>query len=116
MLNSQNDSNIHCKAELDYRANCANRLAREVLTEMGAERIAPAYELEAPRGAEVMRSRYCIKYELGLCPKYHPKNAAGESPKAIAARGFREPLYLENNGRRLQLKFDCKNCEMVVIL
>ena len=103
-------------AALDYRANCANRLAREVLTELGAESVAPAYELEAPRGAEVMRSRYCLKYELGLCPKRRPKSAAGESPKAIAARDLREPLYLENNGRRLQLKFDCKNCEMVVLL
>lgn len=93
---------------LDYRANCANHLAREVLTELGAETVAPAYELEAPRGAEVMRSRYCIKYELGLCPKHQSK--------ASAARDLREPLYLENNGRRLQLKFDCKNCEMVVIL
>ena len=103
-------------AALDYRANCANRLAREVLTELGAESVAPAYELEAPRGAEVMRSRYCLKYELGLCPRRRPKSAAGESPKAIAARDLREPLYLENNGRRLQLKFDCKNCEMVVLL
>ena len=93
---------------LDYRANCANRKAREVLTELGAETVAPAYELEAPRGAEVMRSRYCIKYELGLCPRYQSK--------AFSARDLREPLYLENNGRRLQLKFDCKNCEMVVIL
>ena len=91
--------------ELDYRANCANHLAEAVLRETGAERIAPAYELEAPRGAEVMRSRYCIKYELGLCPRH-------QSAKAP----LREPLYLENNGRRLQLKFDCKNCEMVVIL
>lgn len=93
---------------LDHRANCANHLAREVLTELGAETVAPAYELEAPRGAEVMRSRYCIKYELGLCPKHQSK--------AFAARDIREPLYLENNGRRLLLEFDCKNCEMVVIL
>ena len=121
---------------LDYRANCANRKAREVLTELGAASVAPAYELEAPRGAEVMRSRYCIKYELGLCPKHLLKTSqgqipgnrtedsngqrsgqpAGQTPKIFSARDLREPLYLENNGRRLQLKFDCKNCEMVVIL
>ncbi|MBR4213272.1 MAG: U32 family peptidase [Bacteroidales bacterium] len=89
---------------LDYRANCANHLAKEVLEELGAESVAPAYELEAPRGAEVMRTRYCIKHELGLCPKQHP------------AKAPREPLWLENNGTRLKLEFDCKNCEMVVIL
>ena len=136
LLNSQNDSNIYCKAELDYRANCANEKAREVLTEMGAKTVAPAYELEAPRGAEVMRSRYCIKYELGLCPKYQSGKAtgvaSGDNPgdrssnrpgandpevlQGLLRIPLREPLYLENNGRRLQLKFDCKNCEMVVLL
>ena len=108
ILASQAPLAVASAKALDYRANCANHLAREVLTELGAETVAPAYELEAPRGAEVMRSRYCIKYELGLCPKHQSK--------AFAARDIREPLYLENNGRRLQLKFDCKNCEMVVIL
>ena len=108
ILASQAPLAVASAKALDYRANCANHLAREVLTELGAETVAPAYELEAPRGAEVMRSRYCIKYELGLCPKHQSK--------ASAARDLREPLYLENNGRRLQLKFDCKNCEMVVIL
>ncbi len=89
---------------LDYRANCANHLAEQVYRELGAESVAPAYELEAPRGAEVMRTRYCIKHELGLCPKQRPAQAP------------REPLWLENNGTRLKLQFDCKNCEMVVIL
>ena len=51
---------------------------------------------------ELLRSRYCIKWELGLCPKQRPK----ESPK--------EPLYLLNQSNRLRLSFDCKNCEMIV--
>ncbi|MBQ7640736.1 MAG: U32 family peptidase [Bacteroidales bacterium] len=110
--NSLNINKLSAKAKLDYRANCANHLAREVLTEMGAETVAPAYELEAPRGAEVMRSRYCIKYELGLCPKCQ----SGDRLGGVTSGTLREPLYLENNGRRLQLKFDCKNCEMVVLL
>lgn len=89
---------------LDYRANCANRLCKEVYSAMGATEVAPAYELKAPEGAEVMRSKYCIRHELGFCPKQRPKNA----PK--------EPLYLVNNGYKLKLEFDCKNCEMIVIL
>ena len=139
LSNSQNLSGLSAKAKtpwaaeagiagagatLDYRANCANHLAREVLTEMGAENVAPAYELEAPRGVEVMRSRYCIKYELGLCPRHSPGDIAGDRlgddlgdrPGKHLGGALREPLYLENNGRRLPLKFDCKNCEMVVIL
>lgn len=89
---------------LDYRANCANKLCREVYSAMGAASVAPAYELEAPEGAEVMRTKYCIRHELGFCPKQHPEH----SPK--------EPLWLNNNGYRLKLEFDCKNCEMIVIL
>lgn len=89
---------------LDYRANCANALCKEVYAAMGAADIAPAYEIKAPEGAEVMRTKYCIRHELGFCPKQHPKNA----PK--------EPLYLLNNGYRLKLEFDCKSCEMIVIL
>ncbi|MBR0500149.1 MAG: DUF3656 domain-containing protein [Bacteroidales bacterium] len=52
--------------------------------------------LEVPQ--ELLRSRYCIKWELGLCKKSSPK----------------EPLYLVNQGNRLRLRFDCANCEMVV--
>ena len=51
----------------------------------------------------LMRSKYCIRYELGLCPKQ------GGKP------GAREPLFLVNNGRRLKLAFDCKTCEMSVL-
>ena len=57
--------------------------------------------LEIPE--ELLRSRYCIKWELGLCPKKKPF----KSPK--------EPLYLVNQGNRLRLRFDCSHCEMVVI-
>ena len=50
----------------------------------------------------LMRSRYCVRYELGLCPKFQ----GGHPPK---------DLFLLNNGRRLALRFDCTACEMTVI-
>ncbi len=55
----------------------------------------------AAREGELMRSRYCIRYELGLCPRF--QNAG--SPKR---------LYLTNNGRRFALGFDCAACEMTL--
>lgn len=61
-------------------------------------------EIEAPvreREEELMRSRYCVRYEMGLCPKHHGSESARN-------------LYLHNNGRRFTLVFDCKACEMVV--
>ena len=88
----------------DYRANCANSLARSVMEGCGFENISPAYELQPASGAELMRSRYCVKYELGLCPKMRPD-------KKVA-----EPLFLANGGKRLRLRFDCKSCEMIVTL
>lgn len=49
----------------------------------------------------LMRSKYCIRFELGRCPVHQ---GAGDSG----------PLLLVNNGRRLTLHFDCKSCEMTV--
>ena len=49
----------------------------------------------------LLRSKYCIRYELGLCPKHQ-----GAKPP--------QELFLVNNGRRLALRFDCAACEMTV--
>jgi len=51
--------------------------------------------------ATLLRSKYCIRYELGLCPKHQ-----GAKPP--------QELFLVNNGRRLALRFDCAACEMTV--
>ena len=83
--------------ELTYKANVANRLAATLIP--GAD---PAYELAHPADAELMRTRYCIKYELALCPVHQGAKPAG-------------PLFLLNNGRRLALGFDCARCEMTVV-
>ena len=88
----------------NYSANCANHLAREVLTDLGYKKVEDAYEIKPVPDAELMRSRYCIKYELGLCPRLHPSSKV------------KEPLSLVNAGRRLKLSFDCKRCEMIVHL
>ena len=68
-----------------------------------------AYELSHLPGAELMRTKYCIRYELSICPVHH-RNAPG-SLQGIKAGA---PLFLLNNGKRLELHFDCKNCEMTV--
>ena len=49
----------------------------------------------------LMRSKYCIRYELGMCPVHQGAAATG-------------PLFIVNNGRRFKLGFDCRNCEMTV--
>lgn len=86
---------------LDYSYNIANHLSREVYLEHGAKSADPAYEISHIADAELMRTKYCIRHELGLCPKQ------GKVQKS-------EPLFLRNNGQVFVLKFDCRKCEMTV--
>ena len=83
---------------ITYKSNVSNGIAERVYRRLGASAIEDAYELTHRKEAELMRSKYCIRHELGLCLKSHP---AGD-------------LYLVNNGRRYRLDFDCANCEMTV--
>lgn len=84
-----------------YSSNVSNRLAEKVYRECGAEEIEPAYELSHDPDAELMRTRYCIRFELGMCPVHQKASYTGD-------------LFLLNNGRRFALGFDCRNCEMTV--
>jgi len=86
---------------LSYKSNIANSKAEAAMRQLGATSVESAYELSHRAGAELMRTRYCIKYELGLCPRFQ-----GHAPTG--------PLFLVNNGRRFALGFDCAACEMTV--
>ena len=72
-----------------------------------------AYELERPSGAELMRTRYCIRHELGICP-IHQKGSRNNLPASLRDIRPDTKLFLLNNGRRLALHFDCRACEMTV--
>lgn len=72
---------------------------RSVLKASGQRQ--PKELVQAERMDYLMRSKYCIKFELGLCEKHFGAPPCGT-------------LFLVNNGRRLALHFDCKNCEMTV--
>ena len=84
-----------------YKNNISNRLSETVYLSCGAESAEPAYELSHTGEAELMRTKYCVRYELGMCPKHHGCRNGG-------------PLYLLNNGQRFVLHFDCRNCEMTL--
>ncbi len=86
---------------LTYKANIANNTSKQLCFTSGYSEVNDAYELNPVSDAELMRTKYCIRYELGLCPKHQ-----GARPG--------KPLFLLNNGRRLALHFDCKACEMTV--
>ena len=81
-----------------YKDNIANTRAAGVA---GGENAEPAYELSHRKGVELMRTKYCLRYELNLCPVHQGAHPPRE-------------LFLLNNGRRLALGFDCSACEMTV--
>jgi putative protease len=88
---------------LTYSGNVTNRLAEKFYREHGVEKIAPGFEVKAPKDVPLMLTKYCIKYEMGCCPKeQHPGTS------------FKEPLYLKNNGKSYRLTFDCRLCEMQI--
>ena len=84
-----------------YKNNISNRLSEAVYRSCGAVSIEPAYEISHVGDAELMRTKYCVRYELGMCPKHHGCRNSG-------------PLYLLNNGQKFVLRFDCRSCEMTL--
>lgn len=105
---------------LSYKANIANHIARKIYMSLGASRTDEAFEISHRPDAELMRTKYCIRYELGLCPVHQ---AGRQHGRANHTSGMVNPpipssrktnLYLTNNGKRYHLSFDCANCEMVV--
>lgn len=87
---------------LDYRANVANVKAEAFYARHGAQVAQRAFELAYAPSAELMRTKHCLRYSFGWCPKQRPLNPP------------REPLVLQCGTADLRLSFDCKNCEMVI--
>lgn len=87
-----------------YLRNCSNRLSKEVYKELGFGDIKPAFEQDPPKDAILMRCKYCIRYQIGLCKK---------EINSSKNRNSCSRLYLKN-GNTLALEFDCSRCEMLI--
>ena len=96
-----------------YKQNISNKLSEAVYHACGATSVEPAYELSQAPGAELMRTKYCIRHELGICP-VHQKGNRQNLPTNLRDIQPDTRLFLLNNGRRLALHFDCSRCEMTV--
>jgi len=93
-------------AQLDFTYNVSNKLARAFYHRHGVKEIEKAFELQwDPGKSRVMTTKYCVKYELGKCPKFQ-KETMGE--KLV------EPLILKNGENEYKLKFNCSPCEMEI--
>lgn len=88
---------------LDYRANVGNALAKRFYENVGVTIVQPAFEKQHVDGAELMRTRYCLKHELGYCAKQNG------GKKRLA-----EPLEISHGKNCWILDFDCVHCEMII--
>ncbi|NTW07289.1 MAG: hypothetical protein HGA29_05540 [Syntrophaceae bacterium] len=92
--------------KLDFHANVFNARARRFYERHGASVVEPAFEtLSATTGKTVMTTRYCIRYQLNLCP--------GMQPPGSPVKG---PLRLKDAHHTYRLDFDCGQCRMFVTL
>jgi putative protease len=99
-------SHPYPEEKLDFMYNVANKSARKFYERHGVTEIEKAFELQwDPGKSRVMTTKYCIKYELEKCPKYH-KDTLGVKVK--------EPLVLKQGELEYKLKFNCKPCEMEI--
>jgi putative protease len=92
--------------QLTYLGNVLNQKAEDFYRRHGVTQIEPAAESGLDmHGRQVMRTRYCLRLQLGLCRR--------EDDAPV----LKEPLYLvDEDGRRFELRFDCQNCEMEICL
>lgn len=97
------------EGDITYLANVSNRLSRQLYNELGFADVSESYETGKSGGTDegmlLMRTKYCIRKELGLCLKERGGKGARESGRR---------LFLLNGKNRLALEFDCKECEMLV--
>ena len=91
--------------ELNYKANIYNSKARNFYKDCGTNVLEQALEQSHDfKNKELMVSKHCIKYTLGICKK-HFKNV----------KDYKEPLLLtDEKHKKYILIFDCKNCLMKV--
>lgn len=94
-------NHVYCpyyKSQIDYRGNVHNLSAKDFYKKCGAEVCEMSLETELPKHpVELMRTKHCIKYALGMC----------KSPEKLVLR--------DEYGKVYPLKFDCKKCEMSVL-
>lgn len=88
-----------------YLLNASNTLAVEFYRQLGVE--ASAFETQKKHGVgeKLMQCRFCLRHALGYCV-----NKGGRKPQ------WKEPLFLRlPDGRKFQLQFNCKRCEMYLL-
>jgi len=93
---------------VDFTANIINTKAELFYKRHGVKSTEKGFELQTDfAGKTVMTTKYCLRNELGICLI----DKLQKQPD-----GIQIPLFLENKNQKFRLDFDCKRCEMKVVL
>ncbi len=85
------------KKELDYLSNIHNRCAKSFYENCGCTVCEMSLESGvSPKGKCLMQTKHCLKYAFNMC----------KSPKKL--------FLIDEKGKKYPLKFDCKNCTMLI--
>ena len=85
------------KKELDFLANIHNYSAKSFYENCGCSVCEMSLESGvSPKGKCLMQTKHCLKYAFNMC----------KSPKKL--------FLIDEKGKKYPLKFDCKNCTMLV--
>ena len=99
----KNSKALYPETKLTYLGNVFNRKAETFYQKHGVKEFEPAAETGVNMSnRKVMTTKYCLRHELGICPKIDP---------AIKA----DDLILESGqGDRYKVKFECLKCGMEI--
>lgn len=88
----------YLKDEVDYHENIHNSCAKDFYNNCGCQVIENSLESTGNFvDKELMRTKHCLKYAFNMC----------KSPKSL--------FLIDEKGKKFKLKFDCKNCEMIIL-
>ena len=93
----------YIKKDISYKENVFNDFAKKFYMRHGVENIDLAFEENHLQNIkyELMRTKHCILYSLNLCKKQTKLNDTY--------------FLVDDKNKKYKLKFDCKNCEMIVL-
>ena len=89
---------------LTFTGNVLNQKAREFYSRHGVKSIEPAAESGLDlTGRRVMITKYCLRYQMGACPRQKPVHKLPEPLRLVDDQGWEYPL-----------RFNCADCVMEV--
>ncbi|NME70832.1 peptidase U32 family protein [Flammeovirga aprica] len=93
--------------KFDHHGNVLNQKAREFYTRHGVEEIAEGFEgREDKSKLRLMTTKHCLRYQIGMCDEHETFVTPPDNVQF--------PLFLKYKDVRYKLKFNCKDCVMLI--